>query len=93
MVKQLLEDLKVCVPLKQESFEHGFFRSQEYQRECDIILGELTSKGMDAAEARQLLTHETVWVDVAHDGLRTFDNRADKTSNVVWLRLRSVPIG
>ena len=30
-------------------------------------------------------------VDVAHDGLQPFEKRDDISSNVIWIRLRSVP--
>ena len=38
-----------------------------------------------------MVTQYTAWVDVAHDGLQPFDQRDDKSSNVIWIRLRSVP--
>ena len=45
---------------------------------------------MDAAA--RLVDHDTVWVDVAHDGLQPFDSRSDISCNVLWLRLRSVSL-
>lgn len=37
-----------------------------------------------------MLDHHAVWVDLAHDGLRPFAHRDDKSSNIVLVRLRSV---
>ena len=37
-----------------------------------------------------MLDHNTVWVDLAHDGLHPFAHRDDKSSNIVLVRLRSV---
>ena len=31
-------------------------------------------------------------MDLAHDGLCPFDMRDDKSSNMIWMRLRSVPV-
>ena len=52
----------------------------------------MMNAGIDEKQARKTIHEGTIWVDIVHDRLVSFNSRSKKSTNIIWLRLRSVPV-
>ena len=39
-----------------------------------------------------ILMNRVLYVDLAHDGLQTFDSNSRKSTNILWVRAKNVPL-